>query len=86
MRLRVEETLLLIKGNLDKSGCAELIRAGVFVTGGCAHVRGIQQLAEGIFGLPVQIGTAKAVKSLTPSLNRPEYATLLGILQFGAMQ
>ncbi|MBI5819055.1 MAG: cell division protein FtsA [Verrucomicrobia bacterium] len=85
MRLRVEETLQLIKRELDKSGCAQLIGAGVFLTGGCAHVRGIQQLAESVLGLPVQIGTAKTVMGLTAALDRPEYATPIGIVRFGAV-
>jgi cell division protein FtsA len=85
MRLRVEETLQLIKRELEKSGCAQLLSAGVFLTGGCAHVRGIQQLAESVLGLPVQIGTAKTVMGLTEALDRPEYATPIGIVRFGAM-
>ena len=85
MRLRVEETFQLIKRELDKSACAQLLGAGVFLTGGCAHVRGIQQLAESVLGLPVQIGTAKTVMGLTEALDRPEYTTSIGIVRFGAM-
>ncbi|MFA6560811.1 MAG: cell division protein FtsA [Verrucomicrobiia bacterium] len=84
MRLRVEETLQLIKRELEKSGCAQLLGAGVFLTGGCAHLRGIQQLAESVLGLTVQIGTAKTVMGLTEALDRPEYTTPIGIVRFGA--
>ena len=86
MRLRVEETLQLIKREVEKSGCAQLIGAGVFLTGGCAHLRGIKQLSEEVLGLPVQIGTAKTVMGLTAALDRPEYAAPIGIVRFGAMR
>jgi cell division protein FtsA len=86
MQLRVEETLQLVKRELDKYSLSELLGAGVFLVGGCAHLPGIKQLAAQVFGLPVQVGSAKTVMGLTAALDRPEYAAPIGIARFGAMQ
>ncbi|MBI5396282.1 MAG: cell division protein FtsA [Verrucomicrobia bacterium] len=86
MQLRAEETLQLVKRELDKSGFGELLGAGVFLVGGCAHVRGIKDLAADVFGLPVQIGSSQTVMGLTAALDRPEYAAPIGITRFGAIQ
>lgn len=86
MRLRVEETLLLIKRQLDKSGYAEQIGAGVFLTGGCANLCGIRELSQDVLELPAQIGRPQPLPGLAPSMRRPEYATPVGIVLFGAMQ
>jgi cell division protein FtsA len=86
MRLRVEETLLLIKRQLSKSGYAEQLGAGVFLTGGCANLRGIRELSQDVLELPAQIGRPQPLPGLAPSMRRPEYATPVGIVLFGAMQ
>lgn len=86
MRLRVEETLLLIKQQLNESGYIEQIGAGVFLTGGCAHLCGIKELSQDVLELPAQIGRPKPLPGLTPAMRRPEYATPIGVVLFGSMQ
>jgi len=86
MRLRVEEMLQLVKQELDESGWGEFIGAGVFLTGGCAHIRGIKELAAEIFRMPIHIGTAQTVMGLTTPLQRPEYAAPIGIMLNGVQK
>jgi len=82
MNLRVEETLTLVKQELEKAGFLPYLRAGVFITGGCARLRGLQALAEEIFGLPVHISHSQIVSGPTSAIESPEYSTAIGLIRF----
>ena len=53
---RVEEILSLIHEEIKKSGCEKLLASGVVLTGGCANLEGMVELAESVFSLPVRRG------------------------------
>ncbi|MBI4862002.1 MAG: cell division protein FtsA [Candidatus Riflebacteria bacterium] len=53
---RMEEIFNLVKKEIQKSGCYEILPAGTVLTGGTSLMRGARQLAERILGLPVRIG------------------------------
>ena len=52
MNLRAEETLTLVKKELEKHKLLDYLGAGVFITGGCARLDGMEPLAAQVFGLP----------------------------------
>jgi len=82
MRLRVEETLTLVKRELEKHNLFEYLGAGVFITGGCARLRGLAALAEEVYGLPVTLGHTKTVGGPTAALESPEFATAIGLVRY----
>jgi cell division protein FtsA len=82
MNLRVEETLTLVKKELEKTNLLPYLRAGVFITGGCARLRGLEPLAQEIFGLPVHIGHSQTINGPTAAIESPEYSTAIGLLRF----
>jgi len=82
MNLRVEETLTLVKKEIEKANLLPYLRAGVFITGGCARLRGLQPLAEEIFGLPVHLGHSQTVNGPTSAIESPEYSTAIGLIRF----
>jgi cell division protein FtsA len=82
MNLRVEETLTLVKKEMEKNNFLPYLRAGVFITGGCARLRGLQTLAEDIFGLPVHIGHSQTINGPTSAIESPEYSTAIGLIRF----
>jgi cell division protein FtsA len=84
MNLRVEETLTLVKKELEKQKLLDYLSAGVFVTGGCARLRGMELLASQVFGLPVHIGHSQTVAGPTSAIESPEYSTAIGLVRFGA--
>jgi cell division protein FtsA len=55
----------------------------VVITGGGAHLRGIETTAAEIFGLPVRIGVPSTIAGLTDSVKQPQYATAVGLVLFG---
>lgn len=82
MHLRVEETCSLIKKELVKQGLLEYIGAGVFMTGGCARLRGLESLAQKVFELPVHIGHSHTVGGPTSAIESPEYSTAIGLVRY----
>ncbi|GAC1442647.1 MAG: cell division protein FtsA [Vulcanimicrobiaceae bacterium] len=61
----------------------DVILAEVVITGGGAHLRGIEQAASEFFGMPARVGVPTAVGGLTDAVKQPEYATAVGLVLFG---
>ena len=81
MRARLEELMRLIVLELPHSNYASLIPAGIVITGGCANIPGIVEMAQGVTRLPVRIGVPSALNGVSSaSLNDPSYATAVGLL------
>lgn len=82
MNLRVEETLTLVKKELEKHKLLDYLGAGVFITGGCARLKGMESLAAQIFELPVHIGHSLTVGGPTSAIESPEYSTAIGLVRY----
>ncbi len=80
---RVLEILRMAKDNVVKHIPRDQVLSEVVVTGGGAHLRGIETTVAEVFGLPVRIGVPTAVLGLNDSIKRPEYATAVGLVLFG---
>ena len=81
---RVEEVFSLIHGELLRSGFSEMINSGVVVTGGSAELSGIAEMAEEIFKTQARIGYPREIKGLVEVVNKPMYATAVGLVLYGA--
>ncbi len=81
---RMEEVLALVDQELVRSGCKNMIAAGVVLTGGTAKIEGLQELGEQIFNLPTRIGYPRNVGGLKDVVNSPKFATAVGLLMYGA--
>jgi cell division protein FtsA len=84
--MRIEEIFELIFEDLDSLGLLNYLRAGVFVSGGGANIRGLAELGERVFHLPVTIGRASAVAGLPSQLQPPEFVAAIGLVKFGSLQ
>lgn len=80
---RYEELFGLILTELQRSDQENLIAAGVVITGGSACVKGVVELAEKVFEMPVRLGSPQGVKGLTKATSSPLYSTAVGLLLFG---
>jgi len=83
---RVDEILSLARQELGKAGLLERIPSGLVLTGGCALLEGIAELAEEVFEAPVRRGTPMHVGGLQDVVRSPMYATGVGLLLFGLAQ
>lgn len=80
---RVEEILVLAQREIVKSGFENLLASGVVLTGGTALLKGINDLAEQIFNMPVRTGTPMNIGGLVDAVNSPMYATGVGLIFYG---
>lgn len=86
MHVRLEETLDIVREELEEKGVLHHVRGSVHLCGGGARIPGITELATRIFGLPAVVGTNAGVSSVPSGLDQPEFATALGLLRYGALQ
>jgi cell division protein FtsA len=80
---RLEEIFGLANRELKNSDYAELLGAGVVITGGTACMDGIVPLAEQVFDLPVKVGSPVAITGLNDAVSYPSFATGVGLALFG---
>src|SRR3954470_14329435 len=53
---RIEELFSLVQANLRQSGFEEMISSGIVLTGGSSVMKGMVELGEEIFHMPVRVG------------------------------
>ena len=83
---RVEELYSLVQQVLRESGFEELLSSGVVLTGGSAVMRGMVELGEEIFHMPVRLGVPKYQGGLADVVRTPRFATAVGLLLEGVSQ
>ena len=57
--------------------------AGIVITGGGANMKGLLNLARSVFSCQVRIGRPGLTMGLTETVNKPEFATAVGLLIHG---
>ena len=83
---RVSELFELVQAELRRSGYEDLLSSGVVLTGGSAVMRGMVELGEEVFHMPVRIGVPKYDGGLADVVQHPRYATAMGLLLEGVAQ
>ncbi len=79
---RVREILELIRKQIEQELPLHLLGAGVMLTGGCSLIRGIKDVAESVFDLPVHLAREAGVSGPKSVLNNPQYSTAIGLIKF----
>jgi cell division protein FtsA len=80
---RVEEMFGMVVRRLDREGILHHVGAGIVLTGGGAHLRGVTEVAEQVFALPCALGRPINVSGLAAVAAGPEYATGSGLVLYG---
>ena len=80
---RVEELYSLVQAELRRSGFEEQISSGIVLTGGSSQMKGMVELAEEVFHVPVRVGIPDYVGGLSERVRHPGYATGVGLLLAG---
>lgn len=81
---RVEEIFTLIQNELIRSGYEDIVSSGVVITGGSSELAGVTEIAEQIFNAPCRIGYPARISGLVEVVNKPMYATAVGLVLYGA--
>ncbi len=83
---RYEELFTLIYQNLKENGYADKISSGIVLTGGSSKMRGVLELAEEVFRIPVRLGVPENVTGLTDVVTNPIHATGVGLLLYAQQE
>jgi cell division protein FtsA len=81
IRGRLKETLELVKRRLPE-GALEKIGEGVFLTGGSSMMRGLGELAQEVFELPVYRPERPDVSGVHACFKDPQYSTAIGLIRY----
>jgi cell division protein FtsA len=85
---RYEELFTIVQAEIERSGLANRVAAGVVLTGGSAKIEGAIPLAESIFHMSVRIGMPQSLKvgGMGEILRNPIFSTGVGLLLYGKRQ
>ena len=83
---RVEELYLLAQAELRRSGLEDLLSSGIVITGGSSTMKGMVELGEEIFHMPVRLGVPQYVGGLAEVVRNPRFSTGVGLLLAGMEQ
>jgi cell division protein FtsA len=83
---RVEELYSLIQRELRSCGLEELLSSGIVLTGGSSLMKGMVELGEEVFHMPVRVGVPHYSGALAEVVRNPRYATGVGLLMAGLDQ
>jgi len=83
---RIVELYELVLSELLRSGMEDMIASGIVITGGSAMMRGMVELGEEIFHMPVRMGLPRYVGGLSEVVSNPRYATGVGLVLMGKQQ
>jgi cell division protein FtsA len=81
---RVQEFLMLVRDELRRGGLESQVPAGIILTGGGAKLRGLVELAEHVFKLPVRVAVPRGLAGMSEEVSQSEYSTAVGLVLYGA--
>lgn len=82
INLRVRETFELLKRQLEEESFINYIGEGIFITGGCSLLNGIDHLAEEVFDIPARVGHAQTMSGITSAVENPQFSTAIGLIKY----
>jgi cell division protein FtsA len=82
IHLRLREAFELLKRRLDEEPYLGYLGAGIFITGGCSLLNGIDHLAADIFEIPANLTHAQAAWGVTAAVENPQFSTAIGLVKF----
>ncbi len=85
MNARAFEMLNVIAEPLRKQGLLDKLGKGIFLTGGSSLMRGIAELTEDTFGVPVQKSGPASMSGPAALFENPQYATPVGLIRYAQL-
>ncbi len=83
IHMRMRETLELLRRTLlQRENYLDYLGAGVFITGGTSQLKGIDNLAQDIFEMPVHRTHAQTMSGLTSAFENPQFSTAIGLIKY----
>ena len=82
IHLRLRETFELLKKRLEGEPFLNYLGEGIFITGGCSQLNGIDNLAEDVFEIPARVSHAQTMSGLTSAFENPQLSTAIGLIRY----
>lgn len=79
---RMEEIMMLAKSDIRKSDHPGVFTFGIKLTGGGSLLNNAVDIANDIFHQPVKIGSPHLTGGISEKLNKPEYSSAVGLINF----
>ncbi len=79
---RARELVTMLRKNLREAGVLEALGAGAVLTGGGANLPGMTENAESLLRVPARVGFPVPLSRMPAELERPEFATAIGMLLY----
>jgi len=79
---RLSETMRILRRKIHAEQNLHYVGAGVFITGGGSQVRGLEDLASEIFGMPVTMAHALPMAGVIAAFENPQFSTALGLVKY----
>ena len=83
LKERMVELLKLVLLKVRQSGLRQFPSGGLVISGGCAELQGIRELAQQTLGGPVRIAYPSGIAGLPSHLRKPAYSAAVGLLLWG---
>lgn len=84
LEYRAREVFEYVRESLDNARVSNLLPGGAILTGGGSLLDGMTDLAEDILGMRVRTATPRRVRGEIKPVQKPQYATSVGLLYFSA--
>jgi cell division protein FtsA len=82
IHLRMREVFDLLQRQLAEESFINYVGAGIFITGGCSQLNGIENLAQEIFEMPAHVAHAQTMSGLTSAFENPQFSTAIGLIKY----
>jgi cell division protein FtsA len=84
LEYRAREVFEYVSESLDSARVRNLLPGGAILTGGGSLLDGMTELAEDILGMHARTATPRRVRGEVKPVQKPQYATSVGLLYFSA--
>jgi cell division protein FtsA len=84
LEYRGREVLDYVRDSLEQTGIKDLVPGGVVLTGGGSSLDGMTGLAEEVLGMRARTAGPRRVRGEAKPVQKPQYATSVGLLYFSA--
>lgn len=83
LQARIEETLIILRDNLDKNQMSHHFKSGIILTGGTSNIKGIRELCFKIFSdKMVKVDYPANIKNDFLNFEEPIYSTTMGLVKY----
>ena len=84
VQARLREIMEMVRKELRRARYEQRLPEGIVLTGGGAKIRGIEQFVRETLAVSVKIGVPSGLKGVAEAVQKPEYATAVGLMLLAA--